>query len=226
MIIGIDLGPLYIGKSGGIVQFVKGVFSELFKRYPDDIYYLFTTINNRGLMEPVQESVHNITFPADVFYQQVGHFAKAKGLDILFRAYPLDEPLDFSLSKQVVLVPDMQHAILPQFFSPVDLRYRNLAFGIALSRAGGIVTISEHAGKTIRNYPWTLCPDIFIVNPALQVEHKDFREADLSDKESKMLPMGDFFYFPANLWPHKNHRRTFEAFREFLNRPRPIYQLY
>ena len=216
MIIGIDLRPLYIGESGGIVQFVKGVFSELFRKYPDDTYYLFTTINNRGLMEPVPESVHNITLPASTFYRQVGHFANAKGLDILFRAYPLDEPLDFSLSKQVVLVPDMQHVIFPRFFKPTDLRYRNLAFRRSLSRAGGIVTLSEHAGKTIRDYPWTLCPDIFIVNPALQVEHKDFRESDLSDKERERLPKGDFFYFPANLWPHKNHRRTFEAFREFL----------
>jgi len=220
MKIGIDLRPLYIGESGGLVQYIEGVFSDLFWRYPDDTYYLFTNINNSGLIKSAPKSVHNITFPMFLFYRKVSDYVKEKGIDILFRAYPLDEPLDFSLSKQVVLIPDMQHAIFPEFFRPVDLRYRNLAFGKSLSRAGAIVTLSEHAKETIINYPWTLCRDIFVVNPALQVEHKAFREFDLSDKESKMLPEGDFFYFPANLWPHKNHRRTFEAFREFLSQTR------
>lgn len=116
MIIGIDLRPLYIGKSGGIVQFVKGVFSELFRKYPDDTYYLFTTINNRGLMEPVPESVHNITLPASTFYRQVDHLVKTKDIDIFFRVYPLDEDFEFSLSKQIVFVPDIQHEIFPEFF--------------------------------------------------------------------------------------------------------------
>lgn len=217
MIIGIDLRPLYIGKSGGIVQFVKGVFSELFRKYPDDTYYLFTTINNRGLMEPVQESVHNITLPASTFYRQVDHLVKTKDIDIFFRVYPLDEDLEFSLSKQIVFVPDIQHEIFPEFFTSTDLRARRLAFGKALSKAGGIITLSEHAKKTINDSPWALGPDIFVVNPALQVEHKNFQESDLSDREKKLLPKGEFFYFPANLWPHKNHRHTFQAFREFLD---------
>ena len=217
MIVGIDLRPLYIGKSGGIVQFVKGVFSELFRKYPDDAYYLFTTINNRGLMEPVPESVHNITLPAAIFYREVDHFVKTKDIDIFFRVYPLDEDLEFSLSKQIVFVPDIQHEIFPEFFTATDLRARRLAFGKALSRAGGIITLSEHAKKTINDSPWASGPDIFVVNPALQVEHKNFRESDLSDRERKMLPKGEFFYFPANLWPHKNHRRIFQAFRAFLD---------
>ena len=217
MIIGIDLRPLYIGESGGIVQFVKGVFSELFRKYPDDTYYLFTTINNRGLMEPVPESVHNITLPASTFYRQVDRFVKTKDIDIFFRVYPLDEDLEFSLSKQIFFVPDIQHEIFPEFFKATDLRARRLAFGKALSKAGGIITLSEHAKKTINDSPWALGPDIFVVNPALQVEHKNFQESDLSDREKKLLPKGEFFYFPANLWPHKNHRRTFQAFREFLH---------
>jgi len=129
MIIGIDLRPLYIGKSGGIVQFVKGVFSELFRKYPDDTYYMFTTINNRGLMEPVPESVHNITLPESTFYHQLGRFVKTKEVDIFFRVYPLDEDIEFSHSAQIVFVPDIQHEIFPEFFSATDLRARRLAFG-------------------------------------------------------------------------------------------------
>ena len=217
MIIGIDLRPLYIGKSGGIVQFVKGVFSELFREYPDDTYYLFTNINNRGLMEPVPESVQNITFPDSIFNRQMDHFVKKKDVDILFRVYPLDEDLEFSLSKQIVFVPDIQHEIFPEFFTATDLRARRRAFGKVLSKAGGIITLSGHAKKTIDNSPWALDPDIFVVNPALQVEHKNFKESDLSDQEKKLLPKGEFFYFPANLWLHKNHRRTFQAFSEFID---------
>jgi len=218
MIIGIDFRPLYLGVSGGIVQFVKGVFSELFRKYPDDTYYLFTTINNRGLLEPLPECVHNITLPAADFYRQLDDFAKKKDIDILFRVYPLDDDVEFSLSKQIVFVPDIQHEIFPEFFKEMDLRARRLAFGKVLSRAGGIITLSQHAKKTINDSPWALDRDIFVVNPALQTEHTNFDVSDLSDQEKKLLPKGPYFYFPANLWPHKNHRRTFQAFREFLDR--------
>jgi len=216
MIIGIDFRPLYIGESGGIVQFVKGVFSELFRKYPDDTYYLFTTINNRELLEPLPACVHNITLPASTFYRQLDDFAKKKDIDILFRAYPLDDDVEFRLSKQIVFVPDIQHEVFPEFFKEMDLRARRLAFGKVLSRAGGIITLSQHAKKTINDSPWALDRDIFVVNPALQTEHTNFHESDLSDQEKKLLPKGRYFYFPANLWPHKNHRRTFQAFREFL----------
>ena len=217
MIIGIDLRPLYIGESGGIVQFVKGVFSELFRKYPDDIYYLFTTINNRRLVAPFPKSVHNITLPAVTFYRQVAHYVKTESIDLLFRVYPLEEDIEFSLSKQIVFVPDIQHEIFPDFFSAADLRSRRRAFGKVLSKAGGIITLSEHAKETIGNSPWASDPDIFVVNPALQVEHKNFKESDLSHQEKELLPKGEFFYFPANLWRHKNHRRTFQAFRAFLD---------
>ncbi|MCF8143841.1 MAG: glycosyltransferase [Deltaproteobacteria bacterium] len=167
-------------------------------------------------MEPLPESVHNITLPGSSFYRQVDHLVKTKEIDILFRVYPLDDDLEVSLSKQIVFVPDIQHEIFPEFFKTADLRARRLAFGKALSKAGGIITLSEHAKKTINDSPWALDPDIFVVNPALQEEHRNFQESDLSDQERQLLPKGGFFYFPANLWPHKNHRRTFQAFREFL----------
>ncbi len=41
---------------------------------------------------------------------------------------------------------------------------------------------------------------------------------DLRADEQNLIPAGDFFLCPANLWPHKNHRRVLQAFRQFLER--------
>ncbi len=42
--------------------------------------------------------------------------------------------------------------------------------------------------------------------------------SDLCADEQNLIPAGDFFLCPANLWPHKNHRRVLQAFRQFLVR--------
>ncbi|MEI9983584.1 MAG: glycosyltransferase [Aliidongia sp.] len=49
--------------------------------------------------------------------------------------------------------------------------------------------------------------DIFLMSPALQREHIALAPMSLDPAETAMLPRTPFFYYPANLWPHKNHRR-------------------
>ena len=46
--------------------------------------------------------------------------------------------------------------------------------------------------------------------PALPTRHAN--DEGLSDAETGLVPAGDFFLYPANLWPHKNHRRVLQAF--------------
>lgn len=220
MKIGIDLRQLVIGASGGISQLVKGVCEHMFALYPEHRFLVFCTPFNRSLLDHQGENVRYFSLPLCSYFASLDQIAGEEKLDALFRAYPMEDTLRFPLAKQIVLIPDNQHETYPEFFSEEVLRTRRVAFAKALGGAGAIGTISEFARATLQDFPDTRCRDIFLMEPALQVVHgRGASLADLSEAEKGLLPEGDFFLFPANLWKHKNHRRLLEAFRLFLAKP-------
>lgn len=216
MVIGVEIRPIVIGPSGGILQLLKGILTTLFIEHNKDSFYLFTTIYNNSIFSELPENVQKITFPTFNFYQEVDRVCKEKNIDILFRSFPIADDLTYSLDQQIFMIPDLQHEKFPEFFEPEVLRQRRLEFNRALSRAGGIATLSKYTQKTIQEHPFTKCRNIFISGPALEHVYKPVPQEDLEPNEIKLIPKTSFFYFPANLWPHKNHRRVFLAFRKFL----------
>jgi len=79
------------------------------------------------------------------------------------------------------------------------------------------MTISEYARKTIEEHADPGI-DIFVASPSLPPEFLARGSEDATDEERALLPEAGFFYFPANLWPHKNHERLFEALRRLRAR--------
>jgi glycosyltransferase involved in cell wall biosynthesis len=110
----------------------------------------------------------------------------------------------------------LQHEFFPQFFSPDLLPARRATFNKALAEAGAIATLSEYARQTIRAHPSTRCDDVFLMSPALVTPGPVPSIKDLTADERAALSDEPFFLYPANIWPHKNHRRVLEAFRLFL----------
>lgn len=216
MRIGIDLRPIDLRKGGGINPLLKGVLGALFELSPEDEFLVFCTAFNRSLLEFLPENVGVSTFAPYRFYREVNQIAEQQGLDVLFRSYPVMEGPDLSLSQQIFLVPDIQHRIHPQFFSSRDLAYREAAFDTAIEGAGAIATLSEYSRREIRSHYSNGCQDVFLTSPALQAEHKAPLPVEWTQDELALLPRGDFFLYPANLWPHKNHRRILMAFDRFL----------
>jgi glycosyltransferase involved in cell wall biosynthesis len=111
-------------------------------------------------------------------------------------------------------VPDLQHEYYPEFFSASILRERRRGFTPALSAAGAIGTISEYVRQTLREQEFTACRDIFLMSPAWD----DDNEGASTPEATALLPGDDYFFYPANLWPHKNHHRVLHAFQRFLQR--------
>ena len=217
--IGIELRQLVPGASGGISQLVKGVCEHMFALYPEHQFLVFCTPFNRGELEFEGPHVRYFSLPAYAYFPELDRMATEDGVDVLFRMYPMDDPLVFPLAKQIFLIPDNQHETFPEFFHPEDLRRRRIGFSRALGQGGAIGTISEFARKTLIDFPETRCKDVFLMEPALQVSHRfEKAEEELSDSERALIPRGDYFLFPANLWKHKNHLRVLQAFRLLLER--------
>jgi glycosyltransferase involved in cell wall biosynthesis len=111
-------------------------------------------------------------------------------------------------------VLDVQHEVFPQFFSRAERLYRRAAYGWTVRRSRLVITISEHAGRTLVE---RLGVDPARVRPIhLGIDHERFRPGD--------EPREDFLLYPALGWPHKNHARLFEAFA-LLRRARPDLRL-
>jgi glycosyltransferase involved in cell wall biosynthesis/SAM-dependent methyltransferase len=217
--IGVDLRHVALGPAGGVAQLVAGVLSTAFRLFPRHRFVLFCTIFNRSLLERLPVNVEARVLPTRSYYAALGASIRAGGvdeLDVLVRTYPEEVDLDFPVARQIFLVPDLQHDRFPEFFPPHILRDRRLSFGRALARAGAIWTLSEFTQASIRSSPWTRCDDVFIAGPALPVGSPEAPPGDLAPGEQRLIPDVPFFLYPANLWPHKNHTRIFQAFGDFL----------
>jgi glycosyltransferase involved in cell wall biosynthesis len=214
MKIGVDLRPLSLGQSGGILQLVQGVFESVFDRYPEHQFLVFCTPFNRSLLERDAEHVCYFSLPIANYFQELDRIALQEDLQILFRSYPVEDTLRFPMHKQIVLIPDNQHEVFPEFFSPEVLDARRRAFSRALEGAGAVGTISEFSRKSLVDFPGTCCEDVFLMEPSLQVVHGLGKgEQKLAESERTLIPREDYFLFPANLWKHKNHLRLLQAFR-------------
>ena len=212
--VGIELRSPVRGASGGIVAVLEGTLQELFGRDRMS-FVVFCTPFNHELLASERENVELVTLPLDTFFPSLDAEARRRRLDVVLRAYP-GPPLGFPGRRQIVLIPDVQHEDHPEFFDADALSARQHAFGLAYSEAGAIATISEYAKARIeRHSPGT--KDVFVMRPGLSPGFAAASSADMTDAERALVPERYFFY-PANLWPAKNHDRLLDAVRRFRER--------
>ncbi len=218
--IGIDIRALVYCVSGGIVQNQVVVFQSLFRRYEGHTFFIYCTPFNRVIFsewierEKFNNDIHLVTLPVDNYHDWLSHLIGKDQIDVLFRSYPGAEPVNFDMARQIVYIPDIQHENFPDFFTPPALAYRRKSFSRVLREAGAIGSISKFSIETLKKQPVCRCSDFFLMAPALQEEHALSTVDDLTLEEIKMVPDTDYFYFPANIWKHKNHQRTLQAFQD------------
>ena len=171
MIIGFDLQPLVQGESGGIVQWLGGIIGAYATRFPGDRILLFEP-DDFSFALPPHPSIERIRAPRNRLHALEAEVLRSRSADVLVRSYPDVSHPDFPMQRQIVVIPDLQHAERPEFFSPETLRARRLAFGRLLSEAGAVGTMTQFSRASIVRYPWTACDDIFLMPPALDPAHK------------------------------------------------------
>jgi len=212
--VGLDLRRLRPGASGGVVQSQVGVFRELFVNASQHRFVLFRNTGTAPLFDSLPRNVRLVALSPKANHDDLGEWLAKNPIDILFRSYPESDFLDFPLHRQIVYIPDNQHDYLPNLFEPAELTARRRAFGAVLAGAAAIATISEFSrGSLASRAP--AGRDIFLMSPALQQEHLGLTLAGLGAADEALVPQKPYFMYPANLWPHKNHRAILAAFREF-----------
>ena len=108
----------------------------------------------------------------------------------------------------VTTVLDLQHELLPEFFSRAERAYRRAVYGWSVRKSRLVITISEHAARAVvERYE---IPESRVRPIHLGLDHETFSPGN-GERER-------FIIYPARAWPHKNHARLFEAFAHVRQR--------
>ncbi len=210
--VAIELSMLQMGASGGLAPYVKELLTNAFAAPGALRFTVFATPANKDWF-PASPSVSIETLEPGTFMQALDARLAELRPDILVRSYPRPERLAFAMERQVFFIPDLQYETYPEFFP--DILQRRQTFNETLMHAGGISTLSEYAVATIRAHSWYGGGHIFVPTPALPAA---MQEAPIRPAS---VPDGPFIFYPANAWPHKNHRRLFAALRILRERGFP-----
>jgi glycosyltransferase involved in cell wall biosynthesis len=216
MKIGVALHEITFGATGGLTVVIREVLEALFAGWPEHEVVLFHTPVNEHMFPVVPAHVHKFVLDKTDYHTLVAECAARLGTDVLFYPYPSEIDSAFPLSRQIVMIPDCQHEYFPEFFPPEVLASRRLSFTRVRRGAGAIATLSEHARHTLLNHPDAGGGEVVVVSPALRTDTDASAVARVTEAERALVPETPYFFLPANLWPHKNHRRVFRAFEQFL----------
>jgi len=112
----------------------------------------------------------------------------------------------------VTVVHDLQHLTYPAFFTPEQRLNRQRHVQDACARSARVVCVSEFVRTTLLAGA-DVCAERVVTIP-LGLLHA-FPATDPGVVERLGLGGLDFLLYPANFWPHKNHRALFEALRRY-----------
>lgn len=230
-----DLHWMYPGVAGGIENLTRSFLAELMALDRESRYVLFGPRVLRYTLD-LRYSPNFSFYPLEITHSEkilawLKQAAARIGAPIwrtdavrhLFRLRDLEGVVSYSPSgyvhpllrplRNVVLVPDIQHEYHPEFFTPEQLAIRRRVYKEAVDKAAHVCAISEFTRQSlIERYgvpPEKVTTTYLAADPLYQrpLDPQVARRV----VEKYHLPPGEYLYYPANTWHHKNHITLFRA---------------
>jgi glycosyltransferase involved in cell wall biosynthesis len=121
---------------------------------------------------------------------------------------------------QVAIVYDLQFLAYPQFFDDQTRIDRHRHFLDACERADRLICISEFVRQSVlahsRRPPESVETVHLALLHAIEGSHDDLESTARQILAGSGLTTNRYLLYPANAWPHKNHRVLIEALHGFL----------
>ena len=213
MKIGIVIDKLYPGKIGGAEQYVRNIISVMGNKEGIELT-LFLNETALGLFENENpERIRCVCVPyqiprASCLYE---YYIAKYGLQVLF--CPLFYiPYESCSIPIVTSILDIQYEYYPEYFTSDLLQYRRDETKKALINSAAIITISEFSKKTMLDKLGADGEKIYVTYLNSDSSFDDKVNAEKNKEMKKKLPEHYFFY-PANGWAHKNHKRLIDAYK-------------
>jgi glycosyltransferase involved in cell wall biosynthesis len=139
------------------------------------------------------------------------------GVELLH--FPVTVPIPRTRLPEIVTLHDVQHHDLPGFFSHAERALRRLTYDGAARRASAVTTPSEYSARRIVEVLGISACRVEVIRNG--IDHERFRpdpDAAGSRLRSHLRLERPYIFYPANLWPHKNHERLVKAFARVSER--------
>jgi glycosyltransferase involved in cell wall biosynthesis len=132
--------------------------------------------------------------------------------------FPIVVPVPRVKLPTVITLHDTLHHDFPEYFSHGSRMYRRLAYDLPAKRAARVITVSHFSRQRIIE-ALNLAPEsVHVIH--LGIDSQKFQPAepggpiianDMAIADHLGLP-DRYLFYPAALWPHKNHERLVRAF--------------
>lgn len=210
MRIGVNLQTLRPGAIGGMEVYVRNLIQRMPSLNPSITWVLFCADYNIETFAD-QPRVEKVELSAFEFSELNADRLSSYRLDGWFCPLLVVEPAEPGIPS-VVTIPDMQHTVYPEYLPAEILAWRQEHYGRSANTANRVLTLSLHAKKNIVEHLGVSAEKVVAVHlGADEIFSRQPTQADIDRCRSKYPVHEPYFYFPANTWPHKNHRALFEA---------------
>jgi glycosyltransferase involved in cell wall biosynthesis len=118
--------------------------------------------------------------------------------------------------RNVLVVPDIQHEYLPEFFSADALRLRKKIYTESIMKADYICAISEFTRQCILEKINVDPEKVGVVPLAFDpfcLPDSPYRNQVESILKKYGLPFKEYLFLPGKAWPHKNHKTALQALK-------------
>jgi glycosyltransferase involved in cell wall biosynthesis len=173
-------------------QSIKGIFHKL----PRPFHFLRRFARLKSLNDAMNGNV------AESMDAQV---------DMFYVPYCPPPVFPFPRKPTVYSIHDIQHVHYPEFFTQEQKLERKVGFANCTDHAALIQASSEQMRDDfLANFPVLTPEKVVVIQEGVKVETFRRHQSGFDIRGKYQLP-GDFLYFPAQLWYHKNHITVLKA---------------
>jgi glycosyltransferase involved in cell wall biosynthesis len=155
-------------------------------------------------------------FTNDLAFEEIRELMDAES-DVLYTPTPVLRCFN-SRRPTVLTMHDIQHVHYPEFFSWPRRLSRNITYGLSARHACYLQANSQYTKKDFLAHFPELSPEQIEVIPA-GVNIERFATPSAANDVCKRYTLPErFLFFPAQLWPHKNHITVLRALKQIENK--------
>jgi len=137
----------------------------------------------------------------------------AAAVDVQYVPYGPMPIFPFPDIPTIYSIHDLQHVQFPQFFAKAERIERDAAFANTVAHAALIQASTRYMADEFAAHFVNLPPEKIVVIPE-GVDIAPFAQASDHDVRARYGLPERFLFYPAQLWPHKNHITIFKALAE------------
>ena len=223
MRVGVHLEALRPGEIGGLEDYVRHLLAAMRRLDSGLTFVLFCTDYNADSFAGA-DGFEKRVLDAEAFAALDAGALAADGLDLWFCPLLVLEPPSPGLPS-VATIPDLQHEVYPEFFSPEILQWRRQRYRRTVDQADRVLTLSEYSKAQIVSRlgadPWRVVVTHLDAAPPTAQQ----RAPSVDEVRARYSLARDYFFYPGASWPHKNHRTLFQAMARLKQRRRKVPQL-